>query len=92
MLLYNYKQRIAEPVLKKKIENLATCIKIRPIAFNAIKLFPIDLSIVTGIISAITTYLIVLVQFQFSMEQFGDQYDEPAFGLKQQHSLIPKAQ
>jgi gustatory receptor len=39
------------------------------VQFNAYGLFPIDLSVITGITSSITTYLIVLIQFKFSEEQ-----------------------
>lgn len=44
--------------------------KMNPLRFEAFHLFPIDLSVVTAILSAITTYLVVLIQFQYTEEQF----------------------
>ena len=41
----------------------------RRIEFDAVGYFPIDLTIGTGIVSAIATYLIVLLQFKLSEDQ-----------------------
>lgn len=38
--------------------------------FSASQLFTIDLRVIVSLISAITTYLVVLIQFQFIEEQF----------------------
>lgn len=44
-------------------------IELKKIRIDASGLFPIDLTVVTSIVSSITTYLIVLVQFKFSEDQ-----------------------
>lgn len=60
---------IANENYRKKIDDNVAVLTIRPIQFHASSLFKLDLSIVTGIITSITTYLIVVIQFKLSEEQ-----------------------
>lgn len=55
--------------MAKDIETIVNKMDTRPIKFEAFNLFPIDNSIITGIVSSITTYLVVLVQFQLTEDQ-----------------------
>lgn len=52
------------------IESILNRMDSRPVHFEGFHLFPVDLSIITGIVSSITTYLVVLVQFQLTEDQF----------------------
>ena len=60
---------IHDDVYRKKIDDNVAVLTIRPIEFHASSFFKFDLSIVTGIIASITTYLIVVIQFKLSEEQ-----------------------
>jgi hypothetical protein len=69
---------------RKKIEDNVAALTIKPIAIHASSFFKLDLSIVTGIIASITTYLIVVIQFKLSEEQVTD-------SLVAQQSAAPSA-
>lgn len=59
-----------------EVEAIMNKMDSRPIEFEAFNLFPIDNSVITGIVSSITTYLVVLVQFQLTEEQLSDMKDQ----------------
>lgn len=63
------KAMLYDDVCRKKIDDNVAVLRIKPIEFHASSLFKLDLSIVTGIIASITTYLIVVIQFKLSEEQ-----------------------
>uniref|UniRef100_A0A182JA38 Gustatory receptor n=1 Tax=Anopheles atroparvus TaxID=41427 RepID=A0A182JA38_ANOAO len=74
---------IRGPAFRDQADDLISFMMSNPLEFNAYGLFPIDLSVLTGvrvfflvlrngpesIASSITTYLIVLIQFKISEEQ-----------------------
>lgn len=63
------KAAIHDDVYLKKIDDNVAAFTIKPIQFHASSFFKLDLSIVTGIIASIATYLIVVIQFRLSEEQ-----------------------
>ncbi|XP_058824516.1 putative gustatory receptor 2a [Topomyia yanbarensis] len=54
-----------------KIDDLVSFMTCNPPEFHAYGFFPIDFSILTGMTAAITTYLIVLIQFKIAEEESG---------------------
>lgn len=54
---------------RSKIDDNVAVLTVRPIEFQASSFFKLDLSIVTGIIASITTYLTIVIQFKLSEEQ-----------------------
>ncbi|EAT36998.2 AAEL010962-PA, partial [Aedes aegypti] len=71
--LINYvffmKSKSNDEEFRSRADDLISFMATNPLEFNAYGLFPIDLSVVSGIASSITTYLIVLVQFKISEDQ-----------------------
>ena len=69
-LIYSSKKKYGtDEIYKQRINDLLIMIELKNIKIEASGLFPIDLTVVTSIVSSITTYLIVLVQFKFSEDQ-----------------------
>uniref|UniRef100_A0A182M5M0 Gustatory receptor n=1 Tax=Anopheles culicifacies TaxID=139723 RepID=A0A182M5M0_9DIPT len=73
--LFFMKSKSSDDDFRNKVDDLISFMVTNPLEFNAYGLFPIDLSVLTGIASSITTYLIVLIQFKISEEQ-SSTYDE----------------
>ncbi|KXJ72218.1 hypothetical protein RP20_CCG018578 [Aedes albopictus] len=71
--LINYvffmKSKSNDDEFRSRADDLVSFMTTNPLEFSAYGLFPIDLSVVSGIASSITTYLIVLVQFKISEDQ-----------------------
>ncbi|XP_050070150.1 gustatory and pheromone receptor 32a-like [Anopheles maculipalpis] len=67
--LFFMKSKSVDDDFRNKVDDLISFMVTNPLEFNAYGLFPIDLSVLTGIASSITTYLIVLIQFKISEEQ-----------------------
>uniref|UniRef100_A0A182NRD2 Gustatory receptor n=1 Tax=Anopheles dirus TaxID=7168 RepID=A0A182NRD2_9DIPT len=77
--LFFMKSKSSDDDFRSKVDDLISFMVTNPLEFNAYGLFPIDLSVLTGIASSITTYLIVLIQFKISEEQssgFDDESDD----------------
>ncbi|XP_058062069.1 uncharacterized protein LOC131212284 [Anopheles bellator] len=70
-LLFYLKSKSTDDDYRGKADDLISFMLANPLEFSAYGLFPIDLSVLTGIASSITTYLIVLIQFKISEEQSG---------------------
>lgn len=70
--LLQSKATMHDDVYRRKIDDNVAVLTVKPIEFHASSLFKLDLSIVTGIIASITTYLIVVIQFKLSEEQVID--------------------
>lgn len=51
------------------LDEIIRTMNLKPIEFNAYSLFNLDLTIVTGIATALATFLVVLVQFKFTLDQ-----------------------
>ncbi|EDS26201.1 conserved hypothetical protein [Culex quinquefasciatus] len=87
--LYFMKSKSNEEEFRSKADDLISFMTANPLEFNAYGLFPIDLSVISGIASSITTYLIVLIQFKISEDQAnGDDSDinDPINSNKMQFS------
>ncbi|XP_062559006.1 uncharacterized protein LOC134223814 [Armigeres subalbatus] len=71
--LINYvffiKSKSNDEEFRCRADDLISFMHANPLEFHAYGLFPIDLSVVSGIAASITTYLIVLIQFKISEEQ-----------------------
>ncbi|XP_055692328.1 putative gustatory receptor 28a [Lutzomyia longipalpis] len=57
--------------LRSKINDILATMKVKKLEFHAFNFFTVDLSLLTAMISAMTTYLIVLVQFKISEDEKG---------------------
>ncbi|XP_049547991.1 gustatory receptor for bitter taste 66a-like [Anopheles darlingi] len=73
--LFFMKSKSTDDDYRSKADDLISFMIANPLEFSAYGLFPIDLSVLTGIASSITTYLIVLIQFKISEEQTSN-FDE----------------
>ncbi|XP_053670857.1 uncharacterized protein LOC128721158 [Anopheles nili] len=74
--LFFMKSKSTDDEFRSKVDDLISFMVTNPLEFSAYGLFPIDLSVLTGIASSITTYLIVLIQFKISEDQTsGFEYD-----------------
>ncbi|XP_053690865.1 gustatory and pheromone receptor 32a-like [Sabethes cyaneus] len=69
--LFVAKAKSDEENFRAKMDDLIAFMGCNIPEFHAFGLFPIDLSVLTGIASSIATYLIVLVQFKASEEENG---------------------
>lgn len=83
------KTSLHDDVCRRKIDDNVAVLTIKPIEFHASSFFKLDLSIVTGIIAAITTYLIVVIQFKLSEEQVVESPRQASFARRAGDSSIP---
>ncbi|GAB0090117.1 hypothetical protein DMENIID0001_048020 [Sergentomyia squamirostris] len=67
--------------LRRKINDMIAIMKCKKLELHAFNFFTIDLSVITAMISSMTTYLIVLVQFKITEDQTSK--DGPAKATKQ---------
>lgn len=56
--------------LLRKIDDNVAVLSVKPFEFHAASFFKLDLSIVSGMIAAMTTYLVLVIQFKLTEEQF----------------------
>ncbi|CAO1440990.1 unnamed protein product, partial [Diamesa serratosioi] len=62
----------SDEVFKSRIDELVNTMVFTRVELRAAGFFPLDLSVVTSIVSSIATYLIVLVQFKLSEDESND--------------------
>ncbi|XP_058117147.1 uncharacterized protein LOC131288899 [Anopheles ziemanni] len=84
--LFFMKSKSTDDDFRSKADDLISFMMSNPLEFNAYGLFPIDLSVLTGIASSITTYLIVLIQFKISEEQTSGYDDDSSDNSHIQYS------
>lgn len=56
--------------LLRKVDDAVALLSVNPFEFHAASFFKLDLSIVGGMIAAMTTYLVLVIQFKITEEQF----------------------